>query len=106
MEPSMRRLSVLLVTLAATSAVPASPQTPQILVKAGRLIDGRSDVARSNVGILVAADRINAEGALSQAQPHAGAGAPGTDLAPRPVRRGPTSTHTRLPLHGGRAATP
>src|SRR5438128_8437588 len=100
MEPSMRRMSVLLVTLAATSAVPASPQTPPILIKAGRLIDGRSDAARSNVGILIAGDRIKAVGPLAQVQPQAGEGARVIDLAQMTVLPGLIDAHTHLLLQG------
>src|SRR5256714_14894671 len=100
MEPPMRRLSVLLVTLAATSAVPASPQASQILIKAGRLIDGRSDAARSNVGILIAGDRIKAVGPLAQVQSQAGGGARVIDLAQMTVLPGLIDTHTHLLLQG------
>src|SRR5256885_3173145 len=99
MEPPMRRLSVLLVTVAATSAVPASPQTPQILIKAGRLIDGRSDAARSTVGILIAGDRIKAVGPLAQVQSQA-SGARVIDLAQMTVLPGLIDTHTHLLLQG------
>jgi imidazolonepropionase-like amidohydrolase len=100
MEPAMRRLSVLLVTLAVTPAVPASPQTPPILIKAGRLIDGRSDGARSNVGILIAGDRIKAVGPLAQVQAQAGTGARVIDLAQMTVLPGLIDAHTHLLLQG------
>src|SRR3989440_227936 len=99
MDPPMRRLSVLLVTVAATSAVPASPQTPQILIKAGRLIDGRSDAARNTVGILIAGDRIKAVGPLAQVQSQA-AGARVIDLAQMTVLPGMIDAHTHLLLQG------
>ena len=101
----MRYLSVSLVTLAVTGAAgaqtpPAAGPAPLILVKAGRLIDGRSDVARSNVGILIAGDRIKAVGPLAQVQPQAGGGARVIDLAQLTVLPGLIDTHTHLLLQG------
>jgi imidazolonepropionase-like amidohydrolase len=82
---------------------PLVAQTPTqlqpIFVKAGRLIDGRADVARSNVGILIAGDRIKAVGPLAQIQSQA-AGARVIDLAQMTVLPGLIDTHTHLLLQG------
>ena len=57
---------------------PAPPPPPQgpppalVLVKAGRLVDGRSSTVQSNVGILVEGERIKAIGPLAQVQAQAG----------------------------------
>src|SRR5258706_577795 len=46
---------------------PATP--PKLtLIKAGRLIDGRSAQAQTNVGILIEGERIRAVGPLAQVQ--------------------------------------
>ena len=73
----MRHSLPLVVTL--TLGIPLAAQAPRatpplptpILVKAGRLIDGRSDVPRSNVGILIEGDRIRGVGPLAQVQTQA-----------------------------------
>jgi imidazolonepropionase-like amidohydrolase len=104
---AMRYSLPLIVTLtlrthlaAQTPGPPPPPPSPQaILVKAGRLIDGRSDVARSNVGILIAGDRIKAVGPLAQVQTQA-AGARVIDLSQMTVLPGLIDTHTHLLLQG------
>ena len=73
----MRLFLIPIVTLALVAPLPAQgPDVVQrpVFIKAGRLIDGRSDVARSNVGILIAGDRIKAVGPLAHVQPQAGGG--------------------------------
>src|SRR6266498_1322962 len=45
-----------------------APPAPPVLIKAGRLIDGRSDAPQSGVGILIEGDRIKAVGPLAQVQ--------------------------------------
>ena len=53
----MRSLMLLFVALVALPA--ASAQTPQmVLIKAGRLVDGRSATVQPNVGILIEGERI------------------------------------------------
>ncbi|HEY6156575.1 MAG TPA: amidohydrolase family protein [Gemmatimonadales bacterium] len=91
----------LIVALALRTALVAQTPTPlqPILVKAGRLIDGRSDVARSNVGILIAGDRIKAVGPLAQVQSQAAA-ARVIDLTQMTVLPGLIDTHTHLLLQG------
>jgi imidazolonepropionase-like amidohydrolase len=100
---AMRHWLPLIVILALRTPLaaqtPQAPAPPPILVKAGRLIDGRSDVARSNVGILIAGDRIKAVGPLAQVQAQA-AGARVIDLAQMTVLPGLIDTHTHLLLQG------
>ena len=97
----MRHALPLIVALMRTPLAAQTPPPSQpILVKAGRLIDGRSDVARSNVGILIAGDRIKAVGPLAQVQPQAGGGARVIDLAQLTVLPGLIDTHTHLLLQG------
>src|SRR2546430_2066368 len=69
----MRMPLGLAVTVALTTPLPA--QAPRavsvpapVLIKAGRLIDGRSDAAQSNVGIVVEGERIKAVGPLALVQ--------------------------------------
>src|SRR5256884_2352644 len=98
---AMRHALPLIVALVRTSLAAQTPPPSQpILVKAGRLIDGRSDVARSNVGILIAGDRIKAVGPLAEVQPQAGVGARVIDLAQMTVLPGLIDTHTHLLLQG------
>ena len=100
----MRYLSVSLVTLAVTGAAgaqtpPAAGPAPLILVKAGRLIDGRADAPQSGVGILIEGDRIKAVGPLAQVQGQA-KGARVIDLSQMTVLPGLIDTHTHLLLQG------
>ena len=106
----MRRLSAVLVlgllvplALLAQAAPPGptpSPPPPQpILVKAGRLIDGRSDQVQSNVGILIQGDRIRAVGPLAQVQAQA-ANARVIDLSQLTVLPGLIDAHTHILLQG------
>src|SRR5207247_6483712 len=65
-RPPMHRS--LRLAVAVVWCTPLAAQTPkatapqQVLIKAGRLIDGRSDAPQSGVGILVEGDRIKAVG--------------------------------------------
>src|SRR5882724_12228971 len=94
----MRSLMLLLVALVALPA--ASAQTPQIvLVKAGRLVDGRSQQVQTNVGILIEGERIKAVGPLAQIQGQA-AGARVIDLSQMTVLPGLIDAHTHLLLQG------
>jgi len=106
----MRRRSLALVpvafgfvvaTLAAQGAPSAAPpaQRPPILIKAGRLIDGRSDQVQTNVGILIDGDRIRAVGPLAQVQAQA-QNATVIDLSQMTVLPGFIDTHTHLLLQG------
>src|SRR6266704_4474508 len=82
----------------AQNAAPAQPS--QILIKAGRLIDGRADPAQTNVGILIEGDRIKAVGPLAQVQGQARADAKIVDLSQMTVLPGLIDVHTHLLLQG------
>src|SRR6266699_822330 len=101
----MHRGFVLFATLAVAppawaQAPPPAQAAPPVLIKAGRLIDGRADAARSNVGILIAGGRIKAVGPLAQVQPQAGEGSRVIDLAQMTVLPGLIDAHTHLLLQG------
>src|SRR3989449_769215 len=106
----MRRV----LTRAATVAIccnpaalaPAPAQTPGpspapalVLIKAGRLIDGRADAPQSNVGILVEGERIKAVGPLAQLQGQ-GRNARVVALSQMTILPGFIDTHTHLLLQG------
>ncbi len=76
-----------------------SQSTPPVLIKAGRLIDGRSDAPQSGVGILIEGDRIKAVGPVAQVQGQA-KGARVIDLSQMTVLPGLIDTHTHLLLQG------
>lgn len=87
----MRRILLLVGIFAApldAQNVPAPAQTPppQIFIKAGRLIDGRSDQAQAGMGILIVGDRVKAVGPVAQIQAQAG-DAKVIDLSQLTVRR-------------------
>src|SRR5436305_15170196 len=95
----------LVVALAAplpAQAPRAAPVPPPVLIKAGRLIDGRSDAAQSNVGIVVEGERIKAVGPLALVQGQART-ARVIDRSQVTVLPGFIDTHTDLLLHGDRA---
>src|SRR3989441_12391274 len=87
----------------ATTAWAQASRTSQaadpVLIKAGRLIDGRSDAPQSGVGILIEGDRIKAVGPLVQVQGQA-KGARVLDLSQMTVLPGLIDTHTHLLLQG------
>src|SRR4029077_6776609 len=98
----MRLYVIPIVTLALVA--PLAAQGPNvvvrpILIKAGRLIDGRSDAPRSDIGILVEGERITAVGPLAQVQSRA-TGARVVDLSQLTVLPGFIDTHTHLLLQG------
>ena len=94
----MRRLLLVLAGLAGPLAAQAPAPQP-ILIKAGRLIDGRSAQAQSNVGILIEGERIRAVGPLAQVQVQA-PNARVIDLSQMTVLPGLIDTHTHLLLQG------
>ena len=104
----MRPSFVLFATLAgATTAWAQAPRPVQtaspILIKTGRLIDGRSDGPQSGVGILIEGDRIKAVGPLAQVQAQA-RGARVIDLSQMTVLPGFIDAHTHLLLQGDSTA--
>jgi imidazolonepropionase-like amidohydrolase len=105
----MRGLALLCTGLIVLPAVhaqtaPAAPAGPaataqQILIKAGRLVDGRSAIAQPNVGILIEGERIRAVGPLAQIQAQA-PNARVIDLGQMTVLPGLIDAHTHLLLQG------
>jgi imidazolonepropionase-like amidohydrolase len=91
-------LALSAVSLAAQAMAPA-PRPQPILIKAGRLIDGRSDQVQTNVGILVDGDRIRAVGPLAQVQAQA-QNPRIIDLSQLTVLPGFIDTHVHLLLQG------
>src|SRR6266545_2715297 len=85
-------------TSLAAQAAPPPPAQP-ILVKAGRLIDGRSAQVQTNVGILIEGERIRAVGPLAQIEAQ-GRTARVIDLSQMTVLPGFIDTHTHLLLQG------
>ena len=83
--------------LAAQTPKATAPQ--QVLIKAGRLIDGRSDAPQGGVGILVEGDRIKAVGPLAQLQGQAKT-ARVVDLSSLTLLPGFIDVHTHLLLQG------
>src|SRR5206468_9469750 len=103
-ETAMRPCSALLATLAVATTAPAQAprpdsSAPPVLIKAGRLIDGRSDAPQSGVGILIEGDRVKAVGPLAQIQGQAKA-ARVIDLSQMTVLPGFIDAHTHLLLQG------
>src|SRR5213594_2738990 len=94
----MRGLLVLFVAVVALPV--ASAQTPQmVLIKAGRLVDGRSASVQPNVGILIEGERIKTVGPLAQVQAQA-ANARVIDLSQMTVLPGLIDAHTHILLQG------
>src|SRR5437016_1507864 len=86
-----------LILLPAVHAQTAPAQ--QILIKAGRLVDGRSATAQPNVGILIEGERIRAVGPVAQITAQA-PNARVIDLSQMTVLPGLIDAHTHLLLQG------
>ena len=85
--------------LAGQAAAPAPAPSPPVLIKAGRLIDGRSDTPQANVGIVVEGERIKWVGPLA-GLPGEARSAKVIDLSALTVLPGFIDTHTHLLLQG------
>ncbi|HTD70030.1 MAG TPA: amidohydrolase family protein [Gemmatimonadales bacterium] len=104
MHPSFVLFATLAVATPARAQAPRPVQTASpVLIKAGRLIDGRSDGPQSGVGILIEGDRIKAVGPLAQVQAQA-RGARVIDLWQMTVLPGFIDAHTHLLLQGDSTA--
>lgn len=95
-----------LALLAASVVLPLAAQTPAaapaptaVLIKAGRLLDGRGGPPQTNAGILIEGDRIRAVGPLAEIEARA-RGARVIDLSRFTVLPGLIDTHTHLLLQG------
>src|SRR5689334_23520891 len=71
---TLRALRLAVLGILATAARLPGQASPaqQVLIKAGRLIDGRSQQVQTNVGILIEGERIKAVGPLAQIESQAG----------------------------------
>ena len=94
----MRSITLAVLVLSAASLVAQTPQ-PQVLIKAGRLIDGRSQQVQTNIGILIDGERIRAVGPIAQVQGQA-PNARVVDLGQMTVLPGLIDAHTHLLLQG------
>lgn len=93
-------LSVLLFSgIGALAAQQPAKNPERIFIKAGRLIDGRSDQVQTNVGILIEGERITAVGPVAQVQGKAGS-ARVIDLSQMTVLPGFVDAHTHVLLQG------
>ncbi len=102
MRPRFVLFATLAVATPARAPRPVQTASP-VLIKAGRLIDGRSDGPQSGVGILIEGDRIKAVGPLAQVQAQA-RGARVIDLSQMTVLPGFIDAHTHLLLQGDSTA--
>jgi imidazolonepropionase-like amidohydrolase len=83
----------------ATAGPAVGQRLDTVLIRAGRLIDGRSDEARTDQGILVAGERIAEVGSWGEIARHA-RGARVIDLSRSTVLPGLIDDHTHILLQG------
>ena len=95
----MRGLALLVAGVAVLPVAAAQTPPQQVLIKAGRLVDGRSANAQPNVGILISGERIRAVGPVAQITAQA-PNARVIDLSQMTVLPGLIDTHTHLLLQG------
>jgi imidazolonepropionase-like amidohydrolase len=96
----VRALPIAILSIATAATLAAQAPAPQpVLIKAGRLVDGRSQQVQTNIGILIEGERIRAVGPLAQIQGQA-ANARVIDLSQMTVLPGLIDAHTHLLLQG------
>jgi imidazolonepropionase-like amidohydrolase len=97
--------SVALIPLVAFSTGKAQAANDSIrpahyIIRAARLIDGRSDAPRDNVAVLVEGERIVAVGPAAEVSARAGSGAQTIDLGGATILPGLIDNHTHILLQG------
>src|SRR2546428_12154215 len=99
MRPSCCRVPGLGAMLGATLFLSATAQQatrPQVLVKAGRLIDPKAGTVLANQAILVEGDRAKETGPAATVAAHAAPGARAIDLGAAPVLPGLIDCHPHI----------
>src|SRR2546426_3652320 len=99
MRPSCCRVPGLAALLGATLFLSGTAQQatrPQVLIKAGRLIDPKAGTVLANQAILVEGDRVKETGAAATVAAHAAAGARVIDLGAATVLPGLIDCHTHI----------
>src|SRR5882672_9289526 len=95
----VRALHIGILSISTAATLAAQAPAPQVLIKAGRLIDGRSAQVQTSIGILIEGERIRAVGPLAQIQGQAPS-ARVIDLSQMTVLPGLIDAHTHLLLQG------
>src|SRR5207253_5020824 len=99
MRPSCCRVPGLGAMLGATLFLSATAQQtprPQVLIKAGRLVDPKAGTVLANQAILVEGDRVKETGPAATVAAHAAAGARVIDLGAATVLPGLIDCHTHI----------
>src|SRR2546428_965965 len=99
MRPSCCRVPGLAALLGATLFLSGTAQQatrPQVLVKAGRLIDPKAGTVLANQAILVEGDRVKETGPAATVAAHAAPGARVIDLGAATVLPGLIDCHTHI----------
>src|SRR5438132_5217553 len=99
MRPPCCRVPALGAILGATLVLSATAQQaprPQVLIKAGRLIDPKAGTVLANQAILVEGDRVKETGPAATVAGHAAAGARVIDLGSATVLPGLIDCHTHI----------